>query len=308
MVTEILKKELLLCKNQKIFIGLFVFIDIIEAVIKMKIDFVAVDLDGTLLRTDHTVSQITADRFSAAAAQGVYIVPSTGRVRLPSVVSRLPGLRYAVLSNGAIVKDLQKDEVLYQDVLGSSLCTWLYGAVCQYDCFLEIYYQGSLLTDAHYLHNLSDGYGLSDQDLRIMQTRVLLADNLAQLVRQKDFTAEKFNLLFKRDADFDAAWAYFKQEPRIRISSGSKNALEINSATASKWSGILALCRILGVDPEHVMGIGDSNNDVEMLKNAAFSVAMKNADPQLFDFVDFVTDSNDEDGVAHAIEKFVLGL
>ena len=56
------------------------------------------------------------------------------------------------------------------------------------------------------------------------------------------------------------------------------------------------------------MGIGDSNNDVEMLKNAAFSVAMKNADPQLFDFVDFVTDSNDEDGVAHAIEKFVLGL
>ena len=66
------------------------------------------------------------------------------------------------------------------------------------------------------------------------------------------------------------------------------------------------LADLLGIPHDQTMACGDSFNDEAMLRNAGFSVAMGNADPEIKKICDFVTKTNDEDGVAYAIETFVL--
>jgi hydroxymethylpyrimidine pyrophosphatase-like HAD family hydrolase len=82
------------------------------------------------------------------------------------------------------------------------------------------------------------------------------------------------------------------------------NNIEINSGDAHKGAALLELCRHLNIDPAQAMAFGDGLNDVTMIKTAGIGVAMGNADPRVKDVADFVTDTNDNDGVAKAIRRF----
>jgi len=93
----------------------------------------------------------------------------------------------------------------------------------------------------------------------------------------------------------------------VTTTSSDPRNMEINSATANKGAALLELIRGLGILPEHVMSIGDGNNDIEMLSVAGFSVAMGNAEPGVKQAASYVTVSNNDDGVAVAFRKF-LGL
>jgi hydroxymethylpyrimidine pyrophosphatase-like HAD family hydrolase len=82
--------------------------------------------------------------------------------------------------------------------------------------------------------------------------------------------------------------------------------LAITSEEATKQHALAAVCEDLGVDADDVLAIGDSRNDVPMLRWAGIGVAMANALPEVIEAAPFVTASNDDDGVARAIERFVL--
>jgi hydroxymethylpyrimidine pyrophosphatase-like HAD family hydrolase len=80
----------------------------------------------------------------------------------------------------------------------------------------------------------------------------------------------------------------------------------VNKKGANKGLGLLHLGEILGIKREEIMACGDSFNDLEMLVEAGIGVAMGNAEEDLKTVADYITDTNDNDGVAKAIEKFVL--
>ena len=82
--------------------------------------------------------------------------------------------------------------------------------------------------------------------------------------------------------------------------------VEVSLAGADKGHSLLILADKLGIDPQEVMSFGDNDNDLEMIRFSGMGVAMKNAIPEILEAADYVTDSNDQDGVAKAIEKFVL--
>ena len=83
--------------------------------------------------------------------------------------------------------------------------------------------------------------------------------------------------------------------------------LEILSAEANKWNAVEELAHSLGIANEEIFAIGDDQNDQRMLEKAGFGVAMANAKPEVRAIANFVTESNADDGAAHAIERFVLG-
>ena len=96
--------------------------------------------------------------------------------------------------------------------------------------------------------------------------------------------------------------------PALSLLEGQKRPasdIELN-ALANKGAGLLALCGHLGIDPAQAMALGDGSNDLAMIQAAGLGVAMANADPAVLAAADYVTGSNDESGVAQAIEKFVL--
>ena len=92
----------------------------------------------------------------------------------------------------------------------------------------------------------------------------------------------------------------------VEISGSSKRDLDVNAAGANKGIGLVRLGEILGIQREEIMACGDSFNDLEMLQEVGFAVAMGNAEDSLKEVADYITDTNDNHGVAKAIERFVL--
>lgn len=101
--------------------------------------------------------------------------------------------------------------------------------------------------------------------------------------------------------------ALLKNAP-VSFAWSSPHSVEITHSQATKANGMLAACRILGVDPARTMAIGDSGNDLPMLRAAALGVAMGSAPQEVKDAADAVTASNMEDGAAMAIERYILGM
>lgn len=99
---------------------------------------------------------------------------------------------------------------------------------------------------------------------------------------------------------------YLKKLPDIHVVDGGFANLEFNKAGVSKASGIRFLSKYLGIPKEDIMAIGDSENDIEMLKEAGLGIAMRNALDEVIAVANDVTTSNDEEGVAKAIEKYLL--
>ena len=93
---------------------------------------------------------------------------------------------------------------------------------------------------------------------------------------------------------------------RFTILFSDPTFLEIMPKGVNKGIGLHRLGELFQVPVEQIMAVGDSPNDVDMLKEAGFAVAMDNASPAVKDVVDYVTAGNDDDGVAKVIEKFVL--
>ena len=84
--------------------------------------------------------------------------------------------------------------------------------------------------------------------------------------------------------------------------------MEITHPEATKSAGILALCRLLDIPPEQAVALGDSGNDESMLRTAGLSIAMGNAPEHIRAMADVVTDTNENDGAAIAIERYALKL
>ena len=93
---------------------------------------------------------------------------------------------------------------------------------------------------------------------------------------------------------------------KYTVMKSSPYFLEILDKRVNKGTGVKSLAEVLGIEPDEIMALGDQENDIAMIAFAGVGVAMDNAIPAVKAAADFVTKSNLEDGVAYAIEKFVL--
>ena len=114
--------------------------------------------------------------------------------------------------------------------------------------------------------------------------------------------------MFFRDMELRAQKLVELQErfPDIVVSSGIVNNIELNSEDAHEGAALLALCQHLNIDPSETIAFGDGLNDISMLRAAGIGIAMENAPQSIKDCADYITDTNDNDGVAQAIARFCL--
>jgi Cof subfamily protein (haloacid dehalogenase superfamily) len=118
---------------------------------------------------------------------------------------------------------------------------------------------------------------------------------------------DKVQGLFADMKEREQAWQELKRFDSLELVGSLKYNIEINAAGVNKGKGLLELGEILGISREEIMAFGDGDNDIAMLREVGFGVAMENADEEVKAVSDYVTGSNDEDGVAKAIARFVLG-
>lgn len=272
-----------------------------------KIKMVGLDLDGTLLTTDKKVTPYTKAVLEQALAQGIVVLVSTGRPisAVPKEILEIPGMKYAVTSNGARVLDLETKEVICESMLSMETAEKFLDILEHYDAIQEIFIDGVAYVRSRELVRVYDYFLNPSMAEYVLNTRVHVED-VRKILYEKQSPVDKVHGMFKNAEDMQAAYEEMKDIPGVVIASSIGNNWEINKEGTDKGKGLLKLGEILGIKREEIMACGDGMNDLEMLKAVGFAVAMENGESPVKAVADYIAESNDKDGVAKAIERFVL--
>lgn len=273
----------------------------------MEIKLIALDMDGTTLLDDKTISPKNMQVLRDAQARGILVVPATGRPRkiIPDSIFEVGGIQYSITSNGACVYDHEQEQVLYSNLMTPEEALNLMDFLSQYDLFVEAYSDGQSYTERQKLRLLSEIEDFPQIYMDFILATQNFVDDLPAFLKQNDKKIEKVNLPYIEPKLCTEVLTKLREMKEYTLTSSFFNNIEINRAGASKGDALSHLCKRLGIRPQEVMAFGDGDNDVEMLKFAGCGVAMGNAIERLKNCADFITLSNHEDGVAYAIERLI---
>lgn len=266
----------------------------------MTIRLVAMDLDDTLLRDDWTISPRVVKAIQKAQAQGVKMTIATGRMPISTrPYAEQLGVDVPVITyHGAMIQQVLSGDILFRRVIPSALAAEIVQNVSERGVHAQVYLKDRVV--AQELNEWSQAYA------RIASVPIEKED-LSILLSQEREGVEKI-LLIAEEADLDQLAPSLKQRygEKVHITKSKPSFLEILDGSVNKGIALAALAARFGIVREEIMAIGDSFNDLEMIKYAGIGVAMGNARLEIKEWADVVTASNEEDGVAEAIEGYVL--
>lgn len=275
----------------------------------MDIKLIAIDLDGTLLHSDRTLSEENRLAVQAAKAAGVQVVLCTGRpLRSMHYLLDEIGLRdkgdIAITYNGGLIQKTENGEIVSQITFNREECLDIY----ELGQFLEMpvnfidldyVYEPPYPVGAESVYMATNKNVPKNQALQFMDIAMEeLPDpfTINKIVMSRP-TEELDAIIPKIPAAYHEKYNIYKSQPFI---------LEVLPQNVDKGYSMRVLGEMLGLEKNQIMGIGDQENDLSLVENAGFGVAMGNAIEHVKESADFITKTNDENGVAHAIHKFVL--
>ena len=270
------------------------------------------DVDGTLFGSDGKVSMSSIEAMKKAQEKGVTIMLASGRdySSLPLDQLKDVDIPYVITCNGSAAYKTETKETLYEECLDTEEMLEVFDYVLERGIHLNVQMNGGNYTEKKcqsYIRNMA----LPDYVKEVLDETCEPLDDIIEFVRKNEVDILKVTLNFqmKEDGEYlnrEEANQYLKKLPDIHVVDGGFANLEFNKAGVSKASGIRFMSKYLGIPKEDIIAIGDSENDIEMLKEAGLGIAMGNALDEVLVVADDVTATNDEDGVAKAIEKYLL--
>ena len=270
----------------------------------MTVRLFATDLDGTLLRSDGTVSDRTRAALKAATDAGLIIAFVTGRPPrwLDDVIEETGHIGLAVGANGAVLYDMVEEEYLTVHTLEPELMVEL-GTELRSE-FPEVQfaveYGHGFAAEPDYVHDWDINPEFDRKGRRIPEPLLAHLDVIAAQPAMKLLAKDRS---IDVDVFLQSALELIGDRASITHSS-SFGLLEIAKAGVTKATGLAELATRHGVTHDEVLAIGDMPNDVPMLSWAGHAVAVANAHPEVLAIADEVTESNDEDGVAKALDRW----
>lgn len=261
----------------------------------MTYRLIATDLDGTLLRSDGTVSARTVKTLQMAEDAGLTVVVATGRPLrwMRPVADSLGHTGIAVLANGAMVYDLHTDRVIATSPLSTGVLGEVIEAV-----------RRSLPGVAFGVESVAHGFGqepgyLTNRadtrtDARVAPVDALITDDVIKLLVQHHTMGPDALLSTVRNAAGNVA----------EFTHSSPNGLlEVSATGITKASTLARIAAERGIAATDVIAFGDMPNDLQMLAWAGRGYAMANAHPEVLAAAEHVAPENDADGVAQVIEE-----
>ena len=272
-----------------------------------QIKMIGLDLDGTLLNTKKELTENTRRVLREAIDAGILVLMATGRpyTGIPAELRNFPGIHYALTSNGARVLDTDHNKLLIEQLLPMESAKKALRIFEKYDTLSEIYFDGQGYADTAKLDNVGKYHHDSNMWDYVRSTRIAVPD-IWDVIAKEHRNMDKVQALFANLDERAAAWKELSELRELELVGSLSYNIEINAAGVNKGTALVALGEMLGIPRESIMACGDGDNDVHLLREVGFGVAMANAQSQVKDVADYITSSNDEDGVARAIEKFAL--
>ena len=271
-----------------------------------EIRMIALDLDGTTLRRDKSLSERNRRAIQNAIAQGIHVVAASGRsfASLPAVVRELPGVEYAITSNGAAIYRMDSGERIHDFLLEPSSVGEILRVLPNHR-IMEAFVDGTPYAQAEYVDNPM-AYGMSSWGAEYVRaTRKPVAD-IHAFLREHCREIDSIDIIVEGEAQQRAYREILQAKVHgIYITSSVSQLLEISHKDAGKASGIRWLSERLGIPMESVAAFGDAENDRDMILASGLGIAMGNAGDALKQAADLVTESNEDDGVGLVIEQIL---
>lgn len=267
------------------------------------IRLIAIDMDGTLLRSDKTVDPLTANDIRTVTEKGILAAYCTGRgtAEMQNTFRDLPMIRYAVLTSGALVYDREEDRFICQNGVGHPYIEQIIDIADRYNAMPHFLTgRESIIAGEDVSHMADFHMGIYQPMFRQIARKV--NDMADEGIRHNEIA--KINIYFRSVDDRKEGYESLKHLP-LQVTLSENTTLEMTAPGTNKGTGLKRLAEYLRIPVSQTAAIGDNYNDIDMLKTAGFSVAMGNAPAEIREICDYVTADNDHNGAGQAI-RFIL--
>ena len=261
----------------------------------------ATDLDGTLLRNDKTVSEYTVSKVHEMINEGHYFVVATGRpfFRITKILKQLDIISdkiYCICNNGGLIISTDGTKVLYEENMPHEHAVELIDLAIKHNVNMLVYQKDYINTDH------------LDECVTILkgEPRLRLIDGTKEdLKKIPNVCKVVYNGTNEQLKEFKSKVPQEILDKYNFVFSGL-DFLEVNNKTIDKGVAIKRLSEMLNIDEINVYTVGDEENDIAMIKLFENGSCVQNANPKLKEYAKIITLSNEEDGVAHLIDKYIL--
>jgi len=275
----------------------------------MDIKLVVVDLDGTLVMDDNTVTKRTAEVFRRARSRGIRIAVATGRALEEGVAAAdaVGADEYIIALAGCQIYDRKRQRNLLLNRLTLVQAMELAEILKRHPgTFYQLYSGRKIITTSEafeciYHCPLPEGYP------EYAKSIMTIVPDMAEYLRQRGRSGEKYFLCSNESGSIRSLRRAFADVPGIFVVQPCKGALEVTPEGADKGAALRMLRKHMGIEKKQIMVIGDSENDMALFAEGGFRVAMGNAFDCLKERADYIAPPYDRDGAAYAVEKYLLG-
>ena len=286
--------------------------------------FIAIDIDGTLLNSKGQLSTRTKEAIRRVSMSGVKVVLTSGRVTSSTkkIAEEINSDRYMICDNGAVIYDRIENKSLYEAYIDKDIVLNILDSCIENDIYYMVFTTKKIIVkDLKHMalafykqrhHCRDEATGINEivyggrscvEEIEEPITRIIVCDQDRAI-----YNSIVNKLKLYKEVDLMIA----PHVSRKKIIDGEKEIFlnysyaELLPKNTNKWSAVENLIGKLNIKPNEVIAIGDNFNDVDMIKNAGLGVAMNNGSPVAKEVASVIAPSNDKDGVAIVLERYIL--
>lgn len=280
---------------------------------KQKYKMLVTDMDYTLLNKEKKISERNREAVRKAIEKGVHMVVATGRIYTSArVYAKLLGLSTPIIaSNGAIIREAafssseNTERTMFKDTLNMKAVKEMiklsrkYGLCCHFFTEDTIYSEKLVTVSLRYTE-WNKYLGAEDQ------VKIIIVDDILEALEGDKAEILKAVVVDRDSEKLQGLRNDILSTGIVSASQSMKDNLEVMNKGVTKGNAVKMLARMYGIDRKEIIAIGDNENDMSMIEYAGMGIAMGNAEESLKNVAKCITGDYQEDGVAEAIEKFIL--
>ncbi len=267
-----------------------------------QIRLVAFDLDGTLLKSDHTISKLSLLAIQKLREKGIKIAIASGRIftMLETYSHTLGGADFVISVNGGAIDDLNKGVSVERQYLPAEDAKHVieYCLDQHLDCCLltrgpSYFVKDSLRVQRFEMYNaIAERSGLKKIEIKYYDHMIEDVNHIEKILVQ-EMNVSKTHKMMK----------FVDQQTALTYTTSDKNLLDVSAKGISKGDALVKIASYMGISQDQICAFGDYDNDISMFEVAGIAIAMGNASKRALEAAHYVTESNDDEGIAIAIKE-----